>query len=90
MIALVLCFILGVANFALHAAVLQSGHEFVEDTKLYFGRYFGKSASYLIEFAVLLAALAFTHAGSSLAVIFYGVYSALNMLAAWLLRSGRP
>ncbi len=86
---MIICFLLGIGNFAMHAAVLQSGHEFVEDTKLYFGRYFGKTGSYVLEFLVLLAALVFAHAGSMLAVIFYAVYSLLNMIAAWLLLSGR-
>ena len=88
-ITVILCFLLGVANFALHAAVLHSGHEFVEDTKQYFGRHFGKSASYVLEFAVLLAALVFSYSGSILAVIVYAGYSGLNMFAAWLLLSGR-
>lgn len=89
MIAIVICFLLGIANFAMHSAVLHSGHEFVEDTKLYFGRHFGKSASYGIEFAILLSALLFSFWGSALAVIFYALYSLLNLLAAWLLLSGR-
>ena len=37
---LIACFVLGVANFAMHKAVMESGHPFVEDTKLYFGRHF--------------------------------------------------
>jgi len=83
------CFLLGIANFALHSAVLHSGHEFIEDTKQYFGTHFGKSASYVLEFAVLLAALVFSYSGSILAVIVYAVYTGLNGFAAWLLLSGR-
>lgn len=89
MIATIFCFLLGIANFALHAAVLNSGHEFVEDTKKYFGQHFGKSGSYILEFAVLLAALSFAYSGSSFVVFVYAVYSGLNMLAAWLLMSDR-
>ncbi|MEE9434655.1 MAG: hypothetical protein V3V15_10500 [Sphingorhabdus sp.] len=88
-IAVITCFLLGIANFAMHKAVIDSNHPFVEDTKLYFGRYFGKSGSYVFEFALLLGALVFASLGSMLIVFFYVIYSGLNMLAAWLLLSGR-
>ena len=37
---LVFCFLMGIANFAMHKAVAESGHPFVEDTKRYFGSHF--------------------------------------------------
>ncbi len=87
--AVVLCFLLGIANFAMHKAVIDSSHPFVEDTKLYFGRYLGKSGSYVFEFLLLLGAMIFANLGSTIIVVFYVLYSLLNMLAAWLLLSGR-
>jgi hypothetical protein len=86
---LLLCFLLGIANFAMHKAVVESGHPFVEDTKLYFGQHFGKHGSYAIEFVILAAAMLFANAGSLLIVLFYLGYTALNMLATYLLLSGK-
>lgn len=89
MLYLIICFVLGVANFAMHKAVVESGHPFVEDTKLYFGRHFGRNGSYAIEFVMLAAAMIFAASGSWVIVIFYTIYTLLNMLAAYLLLSGR-
>ena len=50
---LILCFLMGVGNFAMHKAVAESSHPFVEDTKRYFGMHFGKRASYAIELTFL-------------------------------------
>ena len=80
---------MGVANFAMHKAVIESEHPFIEDTKLYFGRYFGRSGSYVFEFVLLLGAMIFAHTGPILIVILYMIYTSLNMVAAWLLLSGR-
>ena len=87
---LIFCFLMGVANFALHAAVADSGHPFVEDTKRYFGPYFGKYASYALEIVILSAAMMFANWGSTTMVFVYFGYTALNGVAAWMLLSGRP
>jgi hypothetical protein len=89
MLYLLICFIFGIINFATHRAVVESGHPFVEDTKLYFGRHFGRYGSYILEFVILNAALYFAYAGSGLSAFFYFAYTALNVLAAWLLLGGR-
>ena len=89
MIFVALSFLLGIANFAMHKAVIESGHPFVQDSKLYFGRHFGKHGSYVLEFVILVGALVFATGGSWIALIVYGFYTALNMMAAWLLLSGR-
>lgn len=87
---LIICFLMGIANFAMHAAVADSGHPFVEDTKLYFGQHFGKYGSYGIELILLTGAMLFAMTGSVLVVSLYAVYTALNGLAAYLLLTGRP
>lgn len=89
MIGIVLVFFLGIANFTMHRAVVESGHPFVRDSQLYFGRHIGKHGSYYLEFAILLAVLAFAAGGSWIAPLVYLIYSAINMLAAWLLLTGR-
>jgi hypothetical protein len=58
---LIAAFLLGIANFAMHKAVVESGHPFVEDTKLYFGRHFGRNGSYFLEFGILLGAMLFAY-----------------------------
>lgn len=80
---LILCFILGIANFACHKAVMKSGHPFVEDTKLYFGNHFGKYGGYTIEFIILLGALIYYE--SLFLVLIYLAYSSLNFTTAYLL-----
>jgi hypothetical protein len=86
---LIAAFLLGIANFAMHKAVVESGHPFVEDAKLYFGRHFGRNGSYFLEFGILLGAMLFAHSGSTLVLGLYAAYTAFNALAAWLLLSRR-
>jgi hypothetical protein len=86
---LVMCFLMGIANFAMHKAVAESGHPFVEDTKLYFGRYFGQYASYGIELAMLTGAMWFAYEGAAIIAFIYWVYTGMNALETWLLLSGR-
>jgi ABC-type transport system involved in cytochrome bd biosynthesis fused ATPase/permease subunit len=86
---LFLCCLFGVINFFLHKAVVESQHPFVEDTKYYFGRYLGPHGSYAIEFALLLGAMAFAAAGSWLILLIYIGYTVFNIVAAWMLLSGR-
>lgn len=86
---LILCFLMGVGNFAMHKAVAESRHPYVEDTKRYFGMHFGKNASYAIELTFLIGALLFAHEGSLLITGFYLVYTLLNVFATWMLLTGR-
>jgi hypothetical protein len=86
-VILLFCFFLGIANFALHRAVLESRHPFVEDSKLYFGRHIGRHGSYVLEFLILAGAMIFAASGSILIAAFYGIYSAFNAVAAWMLLS---
>lgn len=89
MIALFLCFFAGVANFAMHKAVAESGHPFVEDTKRYFGSHFSPYGSYAIELALLIAAMVFAQQGSIMVAAVYWAYTGMNGVATWLLLSGR-
>ena len=86
---LIFCFLMGVANFAMHKAVAESGHPFVEDTKRYFGKYFGRYSSYGIELVMLTGAMLFTYEGSLIIAFVYWAYTAMNALATWLLLTGR-
>lgn len=86
---LVMCFLLGIANFAMHKAVAESGHPFVEDTKRYFGRHFSPYGSYALELALLIGAMLLTEQGSVWVAIFYLGYTGMNGIATWLLLSGK-
>jgi hypothetical protein len=86
---LIVCFVMGVGNFAMHKAVSESGHPFVEETKLYFSPNFSPYGSYAIELALLIGALWFAHDGSLAVALTYGVYTGINAVATWLLLSGR-
>ena len=86
---LLACFFLGIGNFALHKAVVESGHPFVEDSKIYFGKHIGRNGSYVLEFVILAGAMLLAHGDILWVTVAYMGYSALNALAAWLLLSGR-
>jgi hypothetical protein len=69
--------------------VVESGHPFVEDTKLYFGRHIGRNGSYVIELVILASAMIFAAAGSWIILLLYIAYTLLNILAAYMLLKGK-
>ena len=90
--ALVLVFLFGIANFAAHKAVLESGHPLLGQLPWLF-RGAGLRPSLILEFVLLASALAMSDpenqaasAGWSFA---YGAYSVLNLLSAWLIVNRR-
>ena len=86
---LIFCFFMGIANFAMHKAVSESRHPFVEETKRYFSPRFSPYGSYAIELALLMGALWFANGGSWAVSLTYGVYTGINAVATWMLLSGR-
>jgi hypothetical protein len=86
---LIVCFVFGVANFAMHKAVAESGHPFVEDTKRYFGAHLGPYGSYAIELALLIGAMWLANNGSWAVLLMYAAYTAINGVATWLLLSSK-
>ena len=87
-LALAIIFLLGIANFALHRAVLESGHPMVGQMPSYV-QLLGGRLTYIAEFLVLLAAMLLAANGWPGLVWAYGVYSALNAVSAWMILSGR-
>ena len=85
---LVPIFLLGIANFAMHKAVLSSGHPLLGSTA-WFTAALGGKASLLTEFVVLLAALFLADKGYPGVGWAYAAYSGLNAVAAWLILSRR-
>ncbi|MEL7187952.1 MAG: hypothetical protein AAGK17_00250 [Pseudomonadota bacterium] len=81
-------FVLGVANFALHRAVVESGHQLVNQMPG-FASLLGRRLALVAEFLVLLAAMALAANGWTSLAFAYLPYSALNGIAAWLILTGR-
>lgn len=87
-LALAVIFVFGVINFALHSAVLKSGHPFVAQMPG-FVRLLGGRLTLVAEFLVLLAAMLLAANGWAGLVWAYAGYTALNAASAWLILSGR-
>ena len=86
--AILLLFLFGIANFAMHKAVLESGHPLLGRTPWFF-HLLGGRFSLVVEFFMLLGAMLMVASGSVGWAWFYGLYSLLNLLSAWLILSGR-
>lgn len=81
-------FLLGIGNFALHKAVLESRHPLVTQMAWLVNRLGGRG-SLALEFVLLLASLAIVATGHPSWSLVYLGYSGLNAISAWLLLSGR-
>ena len=84
MLALTILFLLGIANFTLHSAVLDSGHVMLQPMP---GsrRRLGGRLTLLAEFAVLLVAMLLAANGWGAAAWIYAAYTGLNAISAWLI-----
>lgn len=86
--ALVFIFLFGVINFAMHKAVLESGHPLLGQMSWIF-HMLGGRLSLLVEFLMLFAALLLVAQGSTIWAMIYAAYSVLNAVSAWLILTGR-
>ncbi len=86
--ALIIIFLLGIANFALHRAVLESGHDLV-GSLISEGSVLNPKVTLGIEFIMLLAAMLLVTNGYPGWGWAYAIYSIGNGLSAWLILSGR-
>jgi hypothetical protein len=85
---LIVIFLLGIGNFAMHKAVLESGHPMIE--RIGWMRPRSRvPVSLVLEFAILLATLLFAANGWPGLAPVYAIYSALNALSAWAILTGR-
>ena len=82
-------FLCGVANFAMHKAMLESNHPIMAEARDSFRKLLGPYGSYILEFFMLTAAMIFANMGMLSAVIFYFVYTLANCAAAWVLFSNK-
>ena len=88
MFPLLLTFLLGVANFAMHKAVLESGHPLLGRMP-WFVHMLGGRGSLAVEFIVLLGAMLLVGTGYPGWAWAYFGYTALNAVASWLILSRR-
>ena len=86
--AILAIFLLGIGNFAMHKAVLESGHPLIGQVP-WFVHMIGGRGTLVFEFLVLLAALLLAANGWPALAWAYLAYSALNALAAWLILTRR-
>jgi hypothetical protein len=85
---LIFVFLLGIANFALHKAVLESGHPMLAQLPALF-RPPGSRFSMVIEFVLLLGTMLMVAGGAGHWAWGYAGYSAMNSLSAWLILTRR-
>lgn len=86
--AIAFIFLLGLGNFALHKAVLESRHPVLGHLR-WLGLPLAGKPSLALEFALLLAALLLVQQGLGGWGWAYLGYSVLNGLAGWLILSRR-
>jgi hypothetical protein len=87
-LAILVIFLLGIGNFAMHRAVLESGHTLLGQVP-WFVHLLGGRVTFVTEFLLLLAALLLAATGWPWLMWVYLGYSALNGIGAWLVLSGR-
>jgi hypothetical protein len=86
--ALVAIFFLGIVNFAMHAAILHSGHPMLGQSRWYVHGLGGR-VTLATEFLLLIAALLLASGGRWWPAWIYLGYSLLNGVAAWLILTRR-
>lgn len=86
--AMVIIFLLGIGNFTLHKAVLESRHPMLGQMP-WFVHMLGGRLTLVTEFLILLAALLLAANGWPGLAWGYLAYTALNCFAAWLILTDR-
>ena len=86
--ALIAIFLMGIGNFALHKAVLVSGHRLLGQIGFPTGPSAGR-ITLAVEFLILLAAMLGAANGWPQLAWGYFLYTLANGLSAWLILTGR-
>ena len=84
MLPILLTALLGVGNFAMHKAVLESRHRILEQMPAIL-RSLGGRASLFAEFVLLLGAMLLVAGGHTGWGLAYLAYTVLNGLSAWMI-----
>ena len=86
--AILFTFLLGISNFALHRAVMESGHPLLGKMPWFYHQ-LNRRVSLAVEFVILLASLLLVSQGAGWVAGAYFGYSLLNAISAWLILTGR-
>jgi len=86
--AIFFLFLLGIGNFAMHKAVLESGHPLLGQVPWFF-HLLGGRFSLVVEFFMLCGTMLMVAQGSEGWAWGYAAYSGINSLSVWLIMSGR-
>lgn len=84
----IVTFVLGIGNFALHRAMLESGHPLLAEVGWDISSHLGRM-SLALEFVLLLAAMLLVDAGRTGWGVGYAIYSAFNCAFAWAILTRR-
>lgn len=87
-VAVIIIFVLGIGNFTMHRAVMESRHPLLRAWPG-FAHPLGRKVAFGTEFLVLLLALMLASNGWPGFAFAYGIYTVCNALASWLMLSGR-
>ncbi len=85
---MLIVFVLGVTNFAMHKAVLESDHPMLGRVP-WFVHMLGGRGTLVVEFLILLAAMLLVETGDAGWGWGYFGYTLLNALAAWIILTKR-
>ncbi|MCW1383326.1 hypothetical protein OLX02_10870 [Novosphingobium sp. KCTC 2891] len=86
--AILVTFLLGITNFGLHRAVMESGHPLLGQMP-WFYHAMSRRLSFAVEFLMLLGGLLLAAEGIVWGAIGYAIYTALNGVSAWLILTRR-
>lgn len=86
--AILIIFLLGVGNFALHQAIMDSDHPLLDQLP-WFYHALSSRFSLFVEFLMLLGGLLLASEGVAWGALAYLAYSLLNAISAWLILSGK-
>jgi hypothetical protein len=86
--AILIIFLLGVGNFALHRAIINSGHPLVMQMP-WLTHVLSRRFSLVLEYLILVGGLLLAAEGVAWGALGYLLYSLLNALSAWLILSGK-
>lgn len=87
-VAIFITFLLGIGNFAMHRAVLESGHPMLARSGWQMGTRLGR-LSLSLEFVLLLMAMLLVAGGRTGWGVAYAFYSLLNGLTCWAVLTRR-
>jgi hypothetical protein len=87
--AVIVLFFLGIGNFAMHKAVLESRHSLIGRVPWFVHMLGGGRVGLGMEFVVLVGAMLMVAQGSLGWAWGYAIYTVANAAAAWLILSDR-